>query len=70
MLADHGMNRIEAYPCLISDAMPLSCQVNEIKKKFNTEFEALSKLKRSEADKIMDLNAKIEETVRSITGQA
>ncbi len=38
----------------------------EIRSKFNKDFDAVVKLKRAEADKVLDLNTRIEETVRGV----
>ena len=50
-------------PALFPPVPPFFSQVSELKAHFNQDFEVLAKLKRSEADRIMDINTKIDETV-------
>jgi len=41
-------------------------QVHKLKQQYNVEFAAMVKQKRADADKIMDLNVRIDETVRDL----
>lgn len=69
---------MEAHPLSYTDLelhghMRKSAQVfffthrlHDVKASFNAEFDAVVKLKRSEADRILDLNARIDETLKDL----